>query len=286
MFDVLTLNKMNMSSQNVKQLKTIAKEYKIKGFSTMKKEELINSIRNYMEKENDSKCNGLCYDNNTLKKCYVKTNEKYCILHRNRYRLEIPTECTICFENIDTNKVIPLNCGHWFHKECLVPTNIHSCPICRGCMDKSDIEYVFGKTHKSVNRYSNNDIIEYNEFVEINQNQNHELNECNCNECIRHRSGVIILNQEEEEELIEILSEIINFRIININNNSLSNMCKHIIENDENKLALYHLSHIDIKSKLTRAKTLHRPIFNFINFENYNNMRLIFSVIDSIKHIF
>ena len=291
-FVFINLFKINMYSQSVKQLKSIAKEYKIKGYSTMKKDELLNSIKQYIEKEskNELKCNGLCYENDTLKKCSIITNEKYCLLHRDRYKLEIPDECTICFENIDVNKVIPLSCGHWFHKECLIPTNVHSCPICRGCMDKLDINYIFGKFHKSVNNYSNNDIVEYNEF--LNENINHslnenDLNECNCEECIRRRSGIIILNEYEEEELINILSGIIQFRIRNIiNSNSLLNMCNCIIENDENKLALYQLSRIDIQSKLRRARTLERSIFNFINFENYNNMRLILSVIDSVKNNF
>ena len=39
-----------MYSQSVKQLKSIAKEYKIKGYSTMKKDELLNSIKQYIEK--------------------------------------------------------------------------------------------------------------------------------------------------------------------------------------------------------------------------------------------
>jgi hypothetical protein len=279
-----------MSSQTVKQLKAIAKEYKIKGYSTMKKEELLKSIKKYSENEteNGSKCNGLCYENNTLKKCSIITNEKYCILHRDRYKLEIPDECTICFGNIDVNKVIPLSCGHWFHKECLIPTNIHFCPICRGCMDKSDINYIFGKSHKSVNNYSNNDIVEYNEFINgnINESDENNLNECNCEECIRRRSGIVVLNIQEEEELIDILTQIVKFRIGEINNDSIINMCKYIIEQDENKLALYQLSSVNIKSMLRRARSLQRPIFNFINFENYNNMRLILSVIDSVKNNF
>jgi hypothetical protein len=147
--------KMNMSSNTVKQLRIIAKECKIKRFSTMKKNELIESIEKYFQDNdsnykclldnNNSNCNGLVFENNKLKKCCFKTNEKYCTIHKNRYKLEIPEECSICYEKINIENEIPLSCGHIFHKECLIKCKVNNCPICRVNMDKSDIKYIFGK---------------------------------------------------------------------------------------------------------------------------------------------
>ena len=116
----------------------------------MKKEELqkaISEIRKKNETSNIGKCGALIFENDSLVKCGMRTDNKYCSFHSERYKFEVE-ECTICLESISTTSEIPLACGHWFHKGCLKPTDIHSCPYCRSCMDKSDILYIFGKMTK------------------------------------------------------------------------------------------------------------------------------------------
>ena len=298
---------MDLSSQNIKQLKTVAKNYNIKGYSTLKKDDLIKVINEKISKDNkekNSKCNGLIHNNGKLNSCTIKTNDKYCVMHRNRYKYDVPDECTICFDAIDASETIPLACGHWFHKNCLKPTNIHICPLCRGCMDKSDIEYVFGGKHRSSNNFTNNDLVEYNDFLNNNEqnNQIHQnnqiqtvhVNQCNCDNCRRNRARAgdidydnINLSEREEEELIDTLSYIVHFRLQRtININTLTNLCVVIMMHNENKIALFRLHNIDICAKIRRATSLQRPIFNFINVNNYNDMRLIFSAIDNMRESF
>ena len=64
-------------------------------------------------------------------------------------------------------------------------------------------------------------------------------------------------------------------------------MILNIFQSNENQVALFRLSRINnIRSKLNRSKTLHRPIFNFINVEYYSDMRFIFTIIDSLKNVY
>lgn len=48
--------------------------------------------------------------------------------------VNINIECSICFENYISNNLIEkLNCGHCFHKSCIIQWTKHnrSCPLCR-----------------------------------------------------------------------------------------------------------------------------------------------------------
>lgn len=65
------------------------------------------------------------------KKCKNKTFEKhnYCKIHYEKFRLEKPSECPICFESLEQVKV-PLDCGHWVHRSCLLKWR-SICPVCR-----------------------------------------------------------------------------------------------------------------------------------------------------------
>lgn len=76
-------------------------------------------------------------------------------------------ECTICFEEVNKNKVV-LNCGHVFHKKCLQPwikqklTNYEkpSCPSCRDiiCYNADNVQYiVYNITYDSDDSYDHND---------------------------------------------------------------------------------------------------------------------------------
>ena len=44
-------------------------------------------------------------------------------------------ECAICYENMDHNGIIKLNCGHMFHKQCVIKINNNNCPLCRTPFD-------------------------------------------------------------------------------------------------------------------------------------------------------
>ena len=44
-------------------------------------------------------------------------------------------ECAICYENMDHNGIIKLNCGHMFHKLCVIKINNNKCPLCRAQFD-------------------------------------------------------------------------------------------------------------------------------------------------------
>lgn len=274
-----------LKKMKLAQLRTLAKENKLKKYSKLKKDELIEMIKEHImddETESLSRCCALVYEDNDLVTCGIKSTEKYCSVHRERYKLEKPEDCAVCLCELN-EKVIPLNCGHWFHKECIIPTNIHSCPMCRGCMDKMDIEYIFGSKHISKNKYSVNDVIDYVEFVNTNNN-----NTCDCILC-RTRTSTLNINHHERTLLLDILIYIIHFRL---NTNEIEDedidikiesMSEQIISTDENQVALFRLSRLDMRRLLVRAKTLNRSIFNFINVEYYNDMRQLFNVIDNLK---
>jgi hypothetical protein len=65
-------------------------------------------------------------------KCYAK--------HKEMYKLEKPSECAICFCKIQEGEK-PLNCGHWFHKGCIMQCIKLSCPICRADIRLSDTDF-------------------------------------------------------------------------------------------------------------------------------------------------
>jgi len=291
-----------MSSQTLKQLKEFAKQNKIKGYSKMKKEELqkaISELRKTNEASEVGKCCALIFENDSLVKCGMKTDNKYCSFHSQRYKFEIE-DCMICLDSISCQTEMPLACGHWFHKNCLKPTNIHSCPYCRSCMDKGDIQYIFGKKHNEKEKYSENDANEYYNFVEsrnvVESGQNIENNQenqnCQCDLC-RTRNGTIELTEYETDILSILLLDLIEYKIHsyndsrNVRERDINDMILNIFQSNENQIALFRLSRINnIRSKLNRSKTLHRPIFNFINVEYYSDMRFIFTIIDSLKNVY
>ena len=113
------------------------------------KQALISVLKNKLSSSQvkfskmSSQCNALKIQNGGLIKCSHKTNEKFCHHHHQQYRYESETnECAICFEKLDTRVDIPLECGHWFHKNCLLQTKKHSCPMCRTNFTESEIGYI------------------------------------------------------------------------------------------------------------------------------------------------
>ena len=130
------------------ELKKICRERKIKGFSRLKKKELIYLIldndkkdKNIREqKRNQHRDTYVNVKRKTCDKCknsigntYVKDNgKKY---HIECYKKE-EHDCSICLEKIDKKDIKTTDCGHYFHKNCLKEWTDKSvgvsCPNCRG----------------------------------------------------------------------------------------------------------------------------------------------------------
>ena len=69
----------------------------------------------------------------TLKgnKCKNKVkNLSYCKRHSKQFSLEKPIDCPICMEKL-LESDLPIKCGHWIHKECLLQWKENICPLCR-----------------------------------------------------------------------------------------------------------------------------------------------------------
>ena len=169
-------------SMKVFELRKMAKEFNIKLWYTMKKGELKSNIINHLKnlKNKTSKCKGLKINGNVLLKCENNILNKYCSEHEHKYRLEKPDDCCICMDNISSETEIPLECGHWIHKQCLIPTNTHICPMCRQQMKQYEIEYIFGKyNHHLVNNSNNIPVdIQFENFISNNfQNYLNQISE-------------------------------------------------------------------------------------------------------------
>lgn len=146
----------------VPKLKKIAKNLNIPNYSTKKKSDIVNDIMKILDDEKKKQfkqCPCLSPSNGILERCENLTRHinNYCVHHRkSRYRLEKPDECPICMDTISIENECPLECGHWVHKECLKPTNLHQCPVCRQRMSNEDVQYVFGISHIERNHYADN----------------------------------------------------------------------------------------------------------------------------------
>lgn len=94
---------------------------------------------------------------NRLSKCGTRTNDGICKTHQDKIKHK--DDCSICLEAINISEETPLDCGHWFHKQCIIPTNIHECPLCRQTMNKEMATWIFGEGHTSKNKYNDGDSI-------------------------------------------------------------------------------------------------------------------------------
>jgi len=98
-------------------------------------------------------CKALAIINNTLVPCTENTKYHFCEQHSHKYRFEKP-ECPICFDEISNETETPLECGHWIHKTCIQPTNLHKCSLCNQKMNQEEINYIFGEGHREQNNYN------------------------------------------------------------------------------------------------------------------------------------
>ena len=157
------------------ELKEIASDLKIKGRSKMRKQELIDAIMVEWcktEEKNRTRqvsqipnlvrvktliiCRGYTIEEGNLVRCENVSDKKHCFEHEHRYRFDKPDECPVCMDTISEIHETPLECGHWIHRECLIPTNLHICPVCRQQMKPHEIEYIFGLNHFQHNQYAEN----------------------------------------------------------------------------------------------------------------------------------
>ena len=139
-----------------------------------------------------------------LEKCQNICIGNYCETHKYKYRLEKPDECPICMDVISETTEIPLECGHWFHKECLKPTNLHICPMCRYSINDKEVEYIFGKNHVEENVYGEIDVIEVQELEPVNNERFiHNLHNIFDSEYDETNIDIEIINIESLERLTD-----------------------------------------------------------------------------------
>lgn len=133
---------MNYCNLKVPELKQICRDRKIKGYSKLRKRDIIKLIQN---KENKKNCNHCNLEINEEK--YVKMNNNtyihmkcFNIIHKINTKEE--ETCSICLENINIVDEFKTECGHYFHKNCINQWD-HSgiarnqCPNCRQQMKKT-----------------------------------------------------------------------------------------------------------------------------------------------------
>jgi len=97
----------------------------------------------------DEICNSLIIKNNKLDHCkkIFKTEQEskkiYCSEHefKNNMCKDI-IECCICLESINKENEIPLECGHLFHKNCLLKTDKNICPLCKVSFTNIEKNYI------------------------------------------------------------------------------------------------------------------------------------------------
>ena len=138
----------DFKSMKMVQLKEIAKEMHICKWYNMNKQPLIEAILFELKNEYiteftfKNKCNVMVIKGKRTMKCSneIDENEKFCFDHKEQYKFEKPSECSICFDSLD-EKQIPLKCGHWFHKDCIKKTEKHTCPLCRKQMTNDELKF-------------------------------------------------------------------------------------------------------------------------------------------------
>ena len=114
------------------ELKTLCRKEKYKGFSKLKKKELIEFIIINKKKNNCKTCGKYIYDD----QAYINHGENLehleCYGLQNKKTIDI-NECSICLEELVDDLFIT-ECGHKFHSNCIKKWYGHSpeCPNCRG----------------------------------------------------------------------------------------------------------------------------------------------------------
>ena len=138
-----------------------------------------------MSSQTQIQCHGFEIEQNFLIQCNNQCMNKYCENHEHKYRLEKPNDCAICMDHVSEQTEIPLECGHWFHKQCLLQTNKHVCPMCRQPMYQNEIEYIFGSNNQNVqNDFDLNNIGMYNNLEHFMNDFPYEFSQQNWNQFV------------------------------------------------------------------------------------------------------
>jgi len=141
-----------------------------------------------------SQCKAQTISGETLTKCTETTTGEFCDSHKHKHRLEKPDECAVCLEKISSETETPLECGHWIHKKCIVPTNLHKCPLCNIKMTEQETEYVFGTNHREQNNYNDGNSIYWTEQGELEMSREIEEQGLLNEENIVNRETIEILH--------------------------------------------------------------------------------------------
>jgi len=169
--NLLTLieNRINQLEYNKKiyQMNKLT-EFNVKKDYTSNLIQKLKKRRDLNLKGKPVQCSGMNIVDDHLERCTNISTKKYCDIHEEKYKYEKPDDCPVCMDVISDETEIPLSCGHWIHKECLVPTNLHICPLCRQNMKQEESDYVFGKQHQERNLYARNYYIPFDQGDNFN----------------------------------------------------------------------------------------------------------------------
>jgi hypothetical protein len=95
--------------------------------------------------------------------------DQYCSDHVCIIRFDKPDNCPICLDSMN-NITLPLNCGHWLHRKCLVNWS-DVCPVCR--MPVNDLTFE-EKKQIEIRRAVNAKEREYEEHISLLQQHHQE----------------------------------------------------------------------------------------------------------------
>jgi hypothetical protein len=170
----LQFRKQSFQQMTVVELRKMASGCEIKGRSKMNKQELVDALVNdwinvqqqlrrpvLMREKTLHICHGMTIEGENLVKCQNKSDKQHCHEHEHRYRFEKPDECPVCMDVISCKTETPLECGHWIHKACLIPTNLHICPVCRQQMQRHEVQFIFGANHQQINQYAHDHFLPF-----------------------------------------------------------------------------------------------------------------------------
>jgi hypothetical protein len=120
----------------------------------------------------DNTCQGLTL---RKKKCLKKSikGEKYCKIHKDKFKLEKPEDCIVCMENLKYNS-LPLSCSHWVCRKCIIKWGKDICPVCRSKIklssrERKSMKLKLKKTHNNTERNIQNNIIDHHYISNILQ---------------------------------------------------------------------------------------------------------------------
>ena len=292
--------KQSLDSLRVHELKDMAAEMNIKGRSIMRKQQLIDAIMsqwtNEQEKIHESClkipvlcvektlhiCHGLTIKADNLVNCQNKSDKQFCPDHQHRYRLEKPDDCPICMDTISIVTETPLECGHWIHKECLIPTNKHICPVCRQSMKPHEIIFVFGEIQQ-YNQYQPfihesllpRPIVQGENIIDIGDfnNQEHFFQDQSEYLFEDENHNGLEFNDFDEQPGAEQINQQVNEVENQISENAFSNMTNEILE--------LIIQEIETRPRLNPYVTLANNMTEIPNYLRNSFIQFVNRVIDS-----